>query len=107
MAKKMVTLVEKVLKEITGCLERGETVKLASFGLFVVRDKPLGARGAVMADTVGAAAQGTTYQKGRRRLFAFIFGMRLARSPPSDGRSGPFPCCLCHGYPPVGVRRES
>ena len=33
------TLVELVLKEITDCLERGETVKLSSFGLFVVRKK--------------------------------------------------------------------
>jgi integration host factor subunit alpha len=32
-------LVELVLKEITDCLERGETVKLASFGTFVVRQK--------------------------------------------------------------------
>ena len=31
------TLVELVLKEITDCLERGETVKLSSFGSFVVR----------------------------------------------------------------------
>jgi integration host factor subunit alpha len=28
-----------VLKEITDCLERGETVKLSSFGLFIVRKK--------------------------------------------------------------------
>ena len=33
------TLVELVLKEIADCLERGETVKLSSFGLFVVRKK--------------------------------------------------------------------
>ena len=33
------TLVELVLKEITDCLERGETVKLSSFGSFVVRHK--------------------------------------------------------------------
>jgi integration host factor subunit alpha len=32
-------LVELVLKEITDCLERGETVKLSSFGSFVVRNK--------------------------------------------------------------------
>jgi len=32
-------LVELVLKEITECLERGETVKLSSFGSFVVRKK--------------------------------------------------------------------
>ncbi len=33
------TLVEQVLKEITDCLERGETVMLSSFGKFVVRKK--------------------------------------------------------------------
>src|SRR3954454_22996662 len=33
------SLVEAVLKEITDCLERGETVKLSSFGSFVVRKK--------------------------------------------------------------------
>ena len=32
-------LVELVLKEITDCLECGKTVKLSSFGLFVVRKK--------------------------------------------------------------------
>ena len=32
-------LVESVLKEITDCIERGETVKLSSFGSFVVRKK--------------------------------------------------------------------
>ena len=32
-------LVELVLQEITDCLGRGETVKLASFGSFVVRSK--------------------------------------------------------------------
>ena len=32
-------LVELVLKEITECLERGETVKLSAFGSFVVRNK--------------------------------------------------------------------
>ena len=30
---------ELVLKEISDCLERGETVKLSSFGSFVVRSK--------------------------------------------------------------------
>ena len=33
------SLVELVLKEITDCLERGETVKLSSFGTFAVRQK--------------------------------------------------------------------
>ncbi|WP_372426329.1 integration host factor subunit alpha [Salinarimonas chemoclinalis] len=32
-------LVESVLAEICDCLERGETVKLSSFGSFVVREK--------------------------------------------------------------------
>ncbi len=32
-------LVELVLSEIAGCLEQGETVKLSSFGSFVVREK--------------------------------------------------------------------
>ncbi len=32
-------LVEQVLKEICDCLERGENVKLSSFGSFVVRSK--------------------------------------------------------------------
>jgi integration host factor subunit alpha len=36
---KSATLVELVLKGITDCLERGETVKLSSFGSFVVRKK--------------------------------------------------------------------
>jgi integration host factor subunit alpha len=32
-------MVELVLQEITDCLERGDTVKLSSFGSFVVRHK--------------------------------------------------------------------
>jgi integration host factor subunit alpha len=32
-------LVEQVIKAITDCLERGEKVKLSSFGSFVVRKK--------------------------------------------------------------------
>src|ERR1700675_2922494 len=32
-------LVEQVLKEITDCLEKGDTVKLSSFGSFMVRKK--------------------------------------------------------------------
>ena len=31
--------VETILKEITDCLEKGETVKLSSFGTFIVRKK--------------------------------------------------------------------
>ena len=33
------SFVELVLKEITDCLEKGETVKLSSFGSFTVRKK--------------------------------------------------------------------
>ena len=36
------TFVELVLKEITDCLERGETVKLSSFGSFVVKAQRMG-----------------------------------------------------------------
>ncbi|GGC73949.1 integration host factor subunit alpha [Chelatococcus reniformis] len=32
-------LVERVIKEVCDCLAQGETVKLSSFGSFVVRDK--------------------------------------------------------------------
>lgn len=32
-------IVESVLKEITATMVRGETVKLSSFGLFIVRKK--------------------------------------------------------------------
>jgi len=37
--KESSAFVELVLKEITDCLEKGETVKLASFGSFMVRKK--------------------------------------------------------------------
>ena len=33
------SLVELVLEEISDCIERGETLKLSSFGSFVVREK--------------------------------------------------------------------
>ena len=33
------SLVELVLREISDCIAQGETVKLSSFGSFVVRDK--------------------------------------------------------------------
>ena len=36
------TLVELVLKEITDCLERGETVKLSSFGSGIGRNPKIG-----------------------------------------------------------------
>ena len=39
--KQSAMLVELVLKEVTDCLERGETVMLSSFGSFVVRNKGL------------------------------------------------------------------
>jgi integration host factor subunit alpha len=37
--KESSAFVELVLKEITDCLEKGETVKLSSFGSFMVRKK--------------------------------------------------------------------
>jgi len=33
------SLVELMLEEISDCIERGETVKLSSFGSFVIREK--------------------------------------------------------------------
>lgn len=33
-------MVEALFKEISDCLERGEEVKLAGFGVFNIRDKP-------------------------------------------------------------------
>ena len=33
------SLVELMLEELSDCIERGETVKLSSFGSFVVREK--------------------------------------------------------------------
>ena len=38
-------LVESVLEEISACLENGETVKLSSFGSFIVREKGEGSGG--------------------------------------------------------------
>jgi integration host factor subunit alpha len=38
-AERVRRLVELLLEEITDCLERGEAVKLSSFGSFVVRKK--------------------------------------------------------------------
>ena len=38
-AHRSAELVERVLQEITRCLEQGETVKLSSFGSFMVRSK--------------------------------------------------------------------
>ncbi len=33
--------IERILEELTGALERGETVKISSFGTFAVRQKKL------------------------------------------------------------------
>jgi integration host factor subunit alpha len=65
--------VELVLKEITDCIERGETVKLSSFGSFVVRKK--GQR------TGRNPKTGTEVPISRRRVVVFkpsvIFKQRI------------------------------
>ena len=33
--------VERIVEEVCSCLERGETVKISSFGTFTVRDKKM------------------------------------------------------------------
>jgi integration host factor subunit alpha len=70
-------LVELVLKEITDCLERGKTVKLASFGTFVVRQK-----GPRIGRNPGT---GKPYPISPRRVLLFkpssILRQRLASKP--------------------------
>jgi nucleoid DNA-binding protein len=64
-------LVELVLKEITDCLERGETVKLSSFGLFVVRK------------CAARARTGMDDESRHRRSYPWPYrgGTRLGRDP--------------------------
>jgi integration host factor subunit alpha len=75
-------LVESVLKEIKDCLERGETVKLSSFGSFLVRKK--GQRMGCNPKTGEAAVVSA------RRVLVFkpsdILKQRInvSASPPSD-----------------------
>ena len=65
------SLVELVLKELSDCLARGETVKLSSFGSFVVRSKGErvgrnpedGRRGADRA-AAGDGVQAVEYSEG-------------------------------------------
>jgi integration host factor subunit alpha len=67
------TLVELVLKEITDCLERGETVKLSSFGLFVVRKK--------------GQRMGRNPKTGlRSRILSMMMGLQRCKNPPSLNR---------------------
>jgi integration host factor subunit alpha len=70
-------LVELVLKEITECLERGETAKLASFGSFIVRKK---------SQRVGRNPKtGVKVQIARRRVIVFkpSLNARSTGSPPA------------------------
>jgi len=96
-------LVELVLKEITDCLERGETVKLSSFGSFVVRKKgqrigrnpktgkevPISPRrvmvfkpSAILKQRINSGPDGTESQVAQRYLSAqgrvLEAGMRIA-----------------------------
>jgi integration host factor subunit alpha len=71
-------LVETVLKEITDCLERGETVKFSSFGTFVVRKK---------GQRIGRNPKtGTEVPISPRRVMAFkpsaILKQRIKAGPP-------------------------
>lgn len=51
-------LVELMLKEITTCLERGEAVKLSSFGIFMVRvRRPRVGRNPRTGETVSIPSQ--------------------------------------------------
>lgn len=51
-------MVELAIKQISECLERGETVKLSSFGSFVVRSKgPRTGRNPKTGAEVGIPAQ--------------------------------------------------
>src|SRR3979411_2312680 len=71
-------LVELVLKEITDCLERGETVKLSSFGSFVVRKK---------GQRVGRNPKtGTEVPISPHRA---MWGKRSATAKAATGNSGP------------------
>src|SRR3981189_2059442 len=71
-------LVELVLKEITDCLERGETVKLSSFGSFVVRKK---------GQRVGRNPKtGTEVRISRRRVMVFKPSAILKQRINSDSR---------------------
>jgi len=80
-------LVELVLKEITDCLERGETVKLSSFGSFVVRKK---------GQRIGRNPKtGTEVPISPRRVMVFkpsaILKQRINASPGGNSSSGEAP----------------
>ena len=77
-------LVELVLKEITDCLERGETVKLSSFGSFVVRKK---------GQRIGRNPKtGTEVPISPRRVMVFkpsaILKQRINMGPAGNGSGG-------------------
>src|SRR5215207_2520725 len=73
-------LVELVLTEITDCLERGETVKLSSFGSFVVRKK---------GQRVGRNPKtGKEVPISPRRVMVFKPSAILKHRINSDGESG-------------------
>src|SRR5438046_9085367 len=89
-------LVELVLKEITECLERGETVKLSSFGSFVVRKK---------GQRVGRNPKtGTRTPISPRRVLVFkpsaIFKQRINLHPNDVAESAP------HGAEPFRGQSE-
>jgi integration host factor subunit alpha len=89
-----VTMVELVLKEITATLERGETVKLSSFGSFLVRNKK---------ERVGRNPKtGTEVPISQRRVILFkssailkqqINGKRFDRTTPVVELGSSAPAC--------------
>ena len=71
-----VRLVESVFKEISKCLERGETVKLSAFGSFVVRNKgqrmgcnPKTGEKAVVSARRGAGVQAVRVSSNNASIF--------------------------------------
>jgi integration host factor subunit alpha len=99
--------VELVLKEITDCLEKGETVKLSSFGSFMVRYKgrrlgrnpktgievPISPRrvvvfkpSAIMKQQINSQPPGCAYRKSHPAILM----MQSAQDRAADDIPGPF-----------------
>ena len=78
--------VELVLKEITDCLEKGETVKLSSFGSFTVRKKKqrIGRNPKTGADIVFTSGRSGAHQVYRMNMD----GADVERLTPGIGEAG-------------------
>ena len=84
--------VELVLKEITDCLERGETVKLSSFGSFMVRKKGerIG-RNPKTGEKVEVPAKRVPYFKPSKELKDLINGDGSVPAAPGNGGAPSMP----------------